>query len=383
MPGALDIVTTGGTGFGLMAYPIAVERQWITRRQAVERLNKIVAFLEQVDRFHGMWAHWYDGHTGRVRPFSRRDDGGDLVESAYLFQGLLTVRSYFDGNDVSERQLRQRINRLWHEADWQWYTQGKPWLYWHWSPKFGFAMDMPIMGFDETMISYVLAVASPTHAIDPSLYDSGWAIQSNSRFAGRGDYVQRLMINDQNCGGPLYFTQYSCLGLTPFLRDRYCTSAGYSDYAEHHRAMTLYNFRWCKAHNYPDDCWGLTSSDDPLQGYRVHQPDAAGDNGTITPTAALSSIVYTPQESLAFLRYLAKHHAEAMWTDLGFRDALNLSQKWYAPAQLAIDQGPIIVMIENYRTGKPWRWFMRNEEIPGALRKIGLQPTRSVDDGNR
>ena len=380
LPGLSDIVTTGGTGFGLMAFPVAVERDWISRSQAVSRLRKIIAFLERVPRFHGMWAHWYDGSTGQVRPFSRKDDGGDLVESAFLFQGLLTVRQYFNGNSSAEKDLRKKITRLWHEADWEWYRNDNPWLLWHWSPNHGFEMNMPIMGFDEAMIVYVLAAASPTHPIDPALYHSGWAINANDRFADKGDYVQRLRIGRSNCGGPLFFTHYSFLGLSPYLRDRYVTAAGYRDYADHNRAMNLHCFQWCLAHGYPPNCWGLTSSDDPFQGYRAHSAKSGprGDNGTITPTAALSSIVYTPAESMAMLRYLWANHRVGLWSDFGFRDAFHLKSGWYAPAHLAIDQGPIIAMIENHRSGLLWSLFMAIPEIQSAIEKLALQPTKTV-----
>ena len=379
-PGLEDIVTTGGTGFGLMAFPIAVDREWITRTNAVARLLKIVRFLERVPRFHGMWAHWYMGDTGAVRPFSRKDDGGDIVESAFLLQGLLAVRQYFDGDSAEERELRQSITRLWHDADWKWYQNGKPWLHWHWSPKYGFEMNMPIMGFDECMIVYVLASASPSHPIDASLYDSGWAIGSNERFANKGSYVQRLKIGPDNSGGPLFFSHYSYLGLSPHLADKYVTRAGYRDYADRHRAHNQFCIEWCRKRGYPANCWGLTSSDDPVKGYKAHcaEDGPRGDNGTISPTAALSSIVYTPQESLAFLRYLWREHRAGLWSDLGFRDAFNLQRSWYAPAHLAIDQGPIIVMIENFRSGSPWKRFMSIPEIQRALSKLELTQTTRV-----
>ena len=378
--GLEDIVTTGGTGFGLMAFPIAVDREWIRRTDAVDRLLKIVRFLERVPRFHGMWAHWYMGNTGEVRPFSQKDDGGDLVESAFLLQGLLAVRQFFDAESPEERELRQTITRLWHEADWRWYQNGKPWLHWHWSPKHQFEMNMPIMGYDECMIAYVLAVASPTHPIDPSLYHSGWAIDDNARFAGKGSYVQRLKIGPDNSGGPLFFSHYSFLGLSPYLADKYVTQAGYRDYAERHRAHNLFCVDWCRKRGYPESCWGLTSSDDPLKGYKSHcaEDGPRGDNGTITPSAALSSIVYTPRESLAFLRYIWEQHRDGLWDDFGFRDAFNLDRNWYAPAHLAIDQGPIIVMIENYRSGRPWIRFMSIPEIQSSLKKLELTETQSV-----
>ena len=376
--GLEHIVTTGGTGFGLMAFPIAVDREWITRDEAVTRLLKIANFLETVPRFHGMWAHWYMGNTGEVRPFSKKDNGGDIVESAFLMQGLLAVRQYFDRDTEDEKKLRQIITRLWHEADWDFYRNGKRWLHWHWSPDYGFEMNMPIMGFDECMIVYILAVASPTHAVSPTLYDSGWAIGDNERFAAKGDYVQRLKIGQKNSGGPLFFTHYSYLGFSPYFKDKYITKAGYRDYADHNRAMNQFCIAWCREQGYPAGCWGLSSSDDPEKGYKAHSADAGprGDNGTITPTAALSSIVYTPKESLAFLRFLWEHHREALWGEYGFHDALNLRLNWYAPAHLAIDQGPIIVMIENYRSGRPWKQFMAIPEIQQAMDRLGFVATQ-------
>ncbi len=378
-PGLEHIVTTGGTGFGLMAFPIAVDRDWIPRRTAVERLLKIVRFLERVPRFHGMWAHWYMGNTAEVRPFSKKDDGGDVVESAFLLQGLLAVRQYFDGDTPSERELRQSITRLWHAVDWKWYQNDKPWLHWHWSPTYGFEMNMPIMGFDEAMIVYVLAVSSPTHAVESSLYDSGWAIGSNDRFSGRGDYVERLKIGQGNSGGPLFFSHYSYLGFSPYFKDKYVTAAGYQDYADRHRAQALYCVQWCRDHGYPEDCWGLTSSDDPVRGYKSHcaEEGPRGDNGTITPTAALASIVYTPKESMAFLRYLWANQRDDLWSDYGFRDAFHLQRNWYAPAHLAIDQGPIIIMIENHRTGRPWKRFMAIPEIQTGMERLGFEATHS------
>ncbi len=371
------IVTTGGTGFGLMAFPIAVERQWIARQDAVDHLLKVVRFLERVPRFHGMWAHWYFGHTGKVRPFSAKDDGGDIVESAFLIQGLLTIRQYFTQPDPKERELRATVDRLWRAADWQWYRNGRPWLYWHWSPRYGFAMDMPVVGFNEAMIVYVLAAASPTHPVPAKLYDTGWARTDPNRFPAKAHYADRLRLPEKGCGGPLFWTHYSHLGLSPYLTDRYVARAGFKDYAQRHRVMASCCYQWCRTHGYPPDCWGLTSSDDPVRGYRVHAASSDDDNGTIAPTAAISSIAYTPRESLAFIRFLWREHRQSMWTELGWRDAFNLRRDWFAPAHLAIDQGPIIVMIENHRTGLCWRLFMSSPEIAPALKRLKIERTRS------
>lgn len=373
----LETVTTGGTGFGIMAFPGAVERGWISRQEAVAQLLKLTNWLyHDAEHFHGMFSHWYYGSTGQAFAFSPADNGGDIVESAFLFQGLLTIRPYFDRNNDSERQLRQNITKLWEEADWDFYRNGNPWILWHWSPDFGFEKNMPVMGFDETHIVYILAASSPTHPVPPSVYDSGWAIDHNDRFREFGDYVNRLRIDQRDDrGGPLFFTHYSYLGMSPHFRDKYVILAGYPDYFEHNKAMAMANKSWCEQAGYPANCWGLTSSDDPW-GYSAHAPGKKGDNGTITPTAAISSIVYTPEESIDAIRYFLDNQADSLWGPYGFYDSFNLEEGYFAPSYLAIDQGPIPVMIENYRTGLPWELFRRNPEVVAGMAKIGLETTK-------
>ena len=169
------IITTGGSGFGIAGLLVGVERGFIPRAQAVERFTKIVTFLEKADRYHGVWSHWIDGRTGKTKPFGQKDNGGDLVESAFLMQGLLCVRQYFkDGNDT-EKALASRIDKLWREMEWDWYLNGQDVLYWHWSPDYDWQMNFPLEGYNECLITYILAASSPTHTIPASAYHNGWA----------------------------------------------------------------------------------------------------------------------------------------------------------------------------------------------------------------
>ena len=369
----LDTVTTGGSGFGLMALIAGVERNYITRSQAVERLIKITDFLEnKTTRYHGAWAHWINGTTGATIAFSQKDNGGDLVETSFLVQGLLSVREYFDANNPSENKLRATITRLWESVEWDWYAQSGEYLLWHWSPNYHFEMNMPLRAFNETHIAYILALASPTHPINKTVYEKGWIGNSYVRELNpttRGDY-----------GGPLFFTHYSYLGLSPHITDQYMTQAGYSSYFDRNKKQTLLNLQWCKSQSskypyYGDNCWGLTASDDPQYGYMAHAPN--NDNGTITPTAALSSIVYTPEQSINAMRYFYDDLEEYnLFGKYGFKDAFNINRGWVAKSYLAIDQGPIVVMIENYRSGAIWNSFMKNPEINSALDKAGLTRTK-------
>lgn len=363
-------VTTGGSGFGIMSIIVATERGWITRAEAIERMQKISNFLTTCDRFHGAWPHWLDGNTGITKAFSTKDDGGDLVETAFLVQGLLTAREYFNGSDQQELALRNSITNLWETVEWDWYTNGKDYLYWHWSPNYGWEMNHAVYGWNEAMMTYLLAIASPTHPIDASFYNSGWAGSNYLRsisFSQHGD----------SKGGPLFFTHYSFLGMDPHFADDFVTQMGHADYFELCKEQSLANRQHCIDNsgtypNYSKDCWGLTASD-TYNGYTAHSPD--NDNGTISPTAAMSSITYTPDESIAFIRHMFNEYEDEMWGEYGFHDAFNVKQNWYADSYLAIDQGPVICNIENYRTQLLWHLFMQNEEITSMMNKIGLTKT--------
>jgi hypothetical protein len=365
-----DVCTSGGTGMGLMAMCIGAERKFVTRAESAGRVLQILTFLEEkASRYHGAWSHWILGRTGATKPFSQYDDGGDLVETAYVVQGLLTVRQYFnDAKDPVETEIRRRATRMWEEVEWSWYRQQlrSDVLYWHWSPNYDWKINMPIRGYNECMIVYLLAIASPTHPVPASCYDRGWA-KSADYANGNTYYGYRQWVGPEK-GGPLFFTHYSFLGFDPRnKRDSYC------NYFENSRNISLINRAYCTENprgyaGHSALVWGLTASFNPW-GYNAHSP--TNDNGTIAPTAALSAMPYVPDESLATLKHLYHTYGKDLWGPFGFTDAFNLKEKWFAPGYVAIDQGPIVIMIENYRTQLCWKLFMANPEIQPMLDAIG------------
>lgn len=371
-----NIVSLGGTGFGLMGILVGIERGFITREEGVQRLSKIFTFLESADRFHGAWPHWLDGTTGSVLPFSKLDDGGDLVETAFLAQGMICIKEYFkEGND-SEKALAEKADALWKGVEWDWYTQGQNTLYWHWSPNNNFAMNFALKGYNEVLITYIMAAASPDFGISKPVYTNGWA--SNGAIADAATAFDVPLIVDhagnEPQGGPLFWAHYSYLGLNPNgLNDEFV------NYGEVSRNHSRINYLHCENNpknfaDYGEDCWGLTASysrnDDGSLGYNAHSP--TNDIGVISPTAAISSIPYTPDESLRAMHYFYKNR-EQLLGPAGFYDAFSPQfDFWVAEAYLAIDQGPQLVMIENYRSGMLWNLFMQNEDILAGLDKLGF-----------
>lgn len=364
---APHIVTTGGTGFGLASFPAAVERDWITREEALDRLDRILDFLETVPTYHGVYSHWYYGNSGKTRPFSEYDNGGDLVETAFLIQGLLINRQYFSADDEIEESIRDRITGIWEAVEWSWYTRGENVLYWHWSPDFNFQKNLPIMGWNEALIVYVLAASSPTHPVSKEVYINGWASNGNI-VTNRSRYGINLPLGP-SYGGPLFFSHYSFIGLDPRnLEDQY---ANYWDQNTSHALINYYyaaqnpkNFE-----GYGENSWGLTASDS-YQGYAAHSP--TNDLGVITPTAALSSFPYTPEESMAALRHFYEDLHDDLWGKYGFYDAFSEEHDWVSEGYLAIDQGPIVAMIENYRTNLLWNLFMADGDVQKGLDKLSF-----------
>lgn len=374
-----NTVTTGGSGFGLLSIITGIERGWITRQEGVDRMLQIVSFLQICEKYHGALPHWINGATGQTIPFSTYDNGGDLVETAFMMQGLLICREYFDQNNALETNLRDVITDLWEGVEWDWYRRNNSnVLYWHWSPQYQWQMNFQLRGFNETQITYLLAVASPTHGVPASLYQSGWA---GSNYTNFNSYYGYQVYCGPYAGGPLFFAHYSFLGFDPRnKKDAYC------NYFVRNRNHALIHQSYCnlnpESHDgYSTDCWGLTASDNPW-GYQAHDPFPPNDNGTIAPTAALASMPYTPQESLKALKYFYRVLGEQLWGRYGFYDAFNLDQNWFATSYLAIDQGPIVAMIENHRTGLFWDLFMQAPGIQSAVAAVGFIPDASSTEEN-
>jgi hypothetical protein len=387
-PGDPNLVALGASGFGTVALVVGAERGFVTRAECAQRLLRIVRFLKAADRFHGAWPHFLDGRTGKVVPFfGRYDDGGDLVETAFLMQGLLTARGYFDRDTPEEREIRDTITQLWEGVEWDWYRQtaSSDFLYWHWSPDHGWYIGHPLVGWNETMIVYLLAVASPTHPVPASLYYSGWAGQSDLAVEYRrgwsrttiGDhyrnghefYGQRLDVGE-GTGGNLFFSQFSFLGFDPRgKKDRY------TNYFRNNRALALVNRAYCIENpehfvGYGEDCWGLSAGINSGGG----MPEPSADNGTICCSAALGEFPFTPKESMGALKHFYRDLGPKAWGIYGFNDGFNQTEEWYQPVWMGLNQAQIVVMIENYRSGLAWRLFMANPEIHKALDAIGFKP---------
>ena len=369
-----DDCAIGGTGFGIMSTVIAVERGWIGRDTAIGRLNRIVDFLARADAWHGIYPHFMNGKTGKPVPFDRLDDASDLVETSYLFMGLLTAKSYFNANNPKEGHFRRRVEQLWNAANWNWHSKGGGnRLYWHWSPNNGFDMNFPIWGWNECLITYILAAGSPYHAIDKSVYDSSWTGSSGFK-NGKSYYGYPLPLGNYDKGGPLFFVQYTFMGIDP---NGLTDSLG-NDYFLQGKNHTLINRQYCIENpqgfkGYGPNCWGLTAGDS-YKGYVAHCPEV--DRGVIQPTAALSSMMFTPKESIAAMRYFYDTLGNKIWSKYGFVDGFSVHHNWYAKSHLAIDQGPIIVNIENYRTGLIWKLFMQLPEVQRGLKRLGFRSTK-------
>lgn len=363
-----DLVSIGGSGFSFLSIIVAVSRGWIGRQAAIGRLLQMVTFLKTVPRFHGAFPHYINGATGAAVPFSRHDDGGDLVETALLLQGLICARQYFDGEDFDERLLRMRAQELIDQVEWDWYAQGpSEALQWHWSPKHNWKMGLPITGWSEGLSAYVLAAGAGEHPIDAEVFHNGWP--RNGALRNGGTYYDQVLPVGPPFGGPLFLAHSAFCGLDPRrMQDRYC------DYwvqnvahASIHLAHAVLN---PNGHvGYGAACWGLSSSHGP-KSYIASAPD--NDFGIIAPTAALSSFPYLPAAAEAALRHYLTVDGGRLWGRFGFVDAFSADERWISKTYLAINQGPIVAMIENYRSGLLWEIFMEAPEVKRGLKRLGI-----------
>jgi hypothetical protein len=390
IPGRQNMIAIGASGFGIMALIVGTERNFITREQSMERFTKIVNFLDSAETFHGVLAHFMDGPTKKVEPFfGSRDNGGDLVETSFMMQGLLAAKAYFNRDDEKEKIIRDKITHIWERVEWDWYKQfpDSKFLYWHWSPDQAFVINHNLIGWNETMVTYLLAIASPAHSVPASLYYTGWANQDKrgqdyrsawggtkegSMYTNGNTYFGIKLDVGVSDGGPLFFTHYSYMGYDPhFITDKY------TNYFTNNKNIALINYRYCVKNpnhykGYGDSCWGLTASDGPFS-YSADEPIAKRDIGKIAPTGAISSFPYTPAESMKALKNYYNNYGKFLWGEYGFRDAFDLTHNWCSEIYMGLNQAPMVVMIENYRTGLIWKLFMSNPEIQTGLKKLEVE----------
>ena len=375
-----NVVTIGGSGFGFLNILLGIENGFISRTQGINHLETALNFLESADRFHGAWPHWINGNSGEVIPFSSMDNGGDIVETALLSQALICIREYFKNGNTTERQLSLKADDLWKSVEWDWYTNEENNLYWHWSPEFQWQMNFKIQGYNETLIAYILAAASPTYPISAETFHNGWA-KNGGILSSVSNYEIPLIFDHKATDrsvGPLFWAHYSYLALDPRgLNDTY---ANYWDVVKNHTEII---YQHCVQNpnqflGYSTNCWGLTASysrnTDGSTGYSAHQPN--NDRGVISPTAALSSIPYTPEKSMRFLRFLYEDSNQEYLGTFGPYDAFSIHYQWKTKRYLAIDQGTIGPMIENHKTQLFWNLFMNAPEIREGLINLGFSSTQ-------
>lgn len=370
------------TGFGLTAYIVGVERGFITRQQAAERTLTTLRFFADapqssastdVTGYKGFFYHFLNRDTGYR---DKADTELSTIDTALLLAGVLSSQSYFDGDNETETEIRELADRLYRAVEWKWAMNGGSKMTMGWSPENGFLPHV-WSGYNEAMILYILAFGSPdaSKKIDGSIWNNWTATYHWDKFHGYD------MVNFS----PLFGHQYSHIWVDfKGIRDSYMRGKAL-DYFENSRRATMSNRAYCIANpkgfkGYGENIWGLTASDGPggyfgKEGYYARGASALWiyDDGTIAPTAAGGSFPFTPEESYNALTAMKKYNGGVLWTQYGFWDAFNPQVDWVAEWWLGIDQGPILIMIENYRTGLVWNLMKKNPYIASGLKAAGFR----------
>jgi len=360
-------------GFGLTAMGVGIDHGWISRAQGLARVHTTLnTFLhgpqgpEATGRMghKGWFYHFLDMNTGlRYAPFNSELSS---IDTALLLAGVLYAKQYFDGVDAAETEIRAMADALFNRVDWNWMARGTNLLSMGWKPESGF-LDANWIGYNEAMILYLLGLGAEPHPLPASAWNR-W-----TRGYAWGNHYSYSFVRFP----PLFGHQYShCWIDFRHTADGYMNSRD-TTYFENSRRATLAQRAYCITNplgriGYSSNVWGLTACDGP-KGYAARgAPPAENDDGTIAPTAAAGSIAFTPEYSIPTLRFFYSQFRKHIWTAYGFRDAFNPGAQWWGPDELGIDQGPIVLMIENYRTQKVWRRFMQNQEIQRGLKKAGF-----------
>lgn len=369
-------VTIGGSGFGIMSLIVGAERGWITREQAIERTVKAVRWLGKADRYKGIWSHWHSP-DGKAFPFGNQVEAGDAVETSFLITGLIAAQEYFNGGTELEKEISDSVTSFINTIDWNHYTNGENHLYWIWHTPNN-TYELPVKGWNEGLITYLLALGAPEgHRISKEAYTAGW--QSNGGFCNnnRENYGYKLPLGQEN-GGPLFFAHYSFVGLNPMrMKDNYAF------YWQNNVAHAMINRHYCvyeapSNYQYSANMWGLTACNGiGSKGYSARCP--GNDDGIIAPTAALASYPYVPFYATQVL--MSMDQIDALQGKYGIGDSYEPAIGQANNNHLAIDQGPIVVMIENYRSGLIWDLVMRSEYIQNCLKMAGIELDPVLEEG--
>jgi hypothetical protein len=346
--------TIAGVGFALTAYPVAVERGWMSRASARElTVRTLEFFLTSAEQHNGFFYHFLNFETGVRVNHSELSP----IDTALFLAGALFAAEYYD-----DPKIRDLVEKIYERVDFTWMlNKGKTFAL-AWSPETGFLRGRWDV-FSEGMLLYILAIGSPTHPIPVE----SW----REMLRTAGSYRDYRLIQMP----PLFTHQYPHVWLD--LRGQ---NDGLADYFENSVNASRANRAFCieqasKFAGYGPNLWGLSASEGPA-GYRAYGAPPGWTvvhDGTIAPTACGSSIVFTPEESIACLQNIREYYSDAMWGPYGFSDAMNLGKQWFSDKVLAIDQGPLLLMIENYRTGLIWKFMERSAPVKTALEKIGFR----------
>jgi len=398
--------SVAAVGFALTAYGIGVERGYVTRTEAAQRTLTTLQFFWQapqgqqpagVTGYRGFFYHFLDMQTGH------RFEQVELstIDSTLLLGGVLFCREYFDGSNETEVAIRAYADSLFRRVDWRWAMPRPPLVSMGWHPERGF-IEHDWRGFNEAMLLYVLALGSPTHAIDVSAWDA-WA-----RTYHWGEFYGETHVNF----APLFGHQYSHVWIDfRGIRDAYMRDKGI-DYFENSRRATIAQQAYARANpngwrGYSENVWGLTASDGPndttvtIDGrertffsYRARGAAANElvDDGTLVPTATGGSIPFAPELTIAALRTMRTTYGDDLFGQYGFVDAFNptfrlpvllgrglkhgrvvAGKGWFDTDYLGIDQGPILAMIENYRSGLVWERMKRSPYVVRGLCRAGFR----------
>ncbi len=375
------VCSIASVGFGLTAIAIAIDHGWITRAAGRERvLAALKTFWEKPQGreaqgnigYRGFFYHFLDMNTA-LRAWNSELSS---IDTALLLAGILDMKQYFTTDDPAEVQIRNLADSIYHRVDWNWMRNFQPNVTGGWFPETGF-LNWWWGGYNEAMIMNILGLGSPTHPLPSTIWPawtSGYKWQTHYGYA----YVNFP---------PLFGHQYShCWIDFRNIQDAYMRGRGMT-YFENSRRATLAARAYAIANpgkwrGYGENVWGLTACDGP-NGYRARgAPPAENDDGTIAPTAAGGSMPFAPEVCLPALRYMYETYGASLWMRYGFRDAFNLTQNWWGPDVIGIDEGPIVLMIENYRNGSVWQRFMQNADIQRGLQRAGFLPVTAVEGKN-
>jgi hypothetical protein len=378
------ITAIGASGMGIENIIVGVERGFIPRQEGLDLILRQLRFLDtKAEKQKGAFGHWMDDGSGEIKPFMNPGTSVDLVETAFLIEGVIIAREYFKGDTPEEKELREIANRLSANVEWDkfmaraekdpsnpkktnWvHETNAPVMIWHWHPVDGFS-DVPVKGFNEALMCYLLGIGSETHPINPQSYYEGWMDPQRGLGKAREDFGIKHSLG-YGVGWPLFFAHYTFIGYDP-KQVSYDGKSYFDHFVDACRIQQLYAKSRAGEFKGFDTLWGQAASLYP-KGYRPNEPGPR-DDGTIASTAALSSMPYLPEAVIPCMESMYLNYGDRLWGPYGFYNAINPTQNWVGQKYIGIELGPIAPMIENYRSGLFWKLFMQSPEARRAAKKI-------------